>query len=138
MDAEKSIALVVCMVYVYIRQVQMKSFFEFMKMKFIRDVCFMYNFVMHVSAIRQITLTMLLKIKRKRSRLLTGDFYIRPRSIHWFSRHFGLMDDIHFRRLFRFPRDLFQKLVEIYGGDLVFGEESPVGIQKTPKSSSST
>ena len=84
-----------------------------------------------MKVVRDITFTKLLEKKRKRREI--GFLYIKPRSIHWFRRHFGLMDDVDFRRLFRFPRSMFEKLVQIYGADLV--KHPPVGLRDLPNRS---
>jgi hypothetical protein len=105
-----NIVIVLLLFCVQRRQYRLKCFLSMMDLKFTMTIV-------------SVTLLVSTDLEKKRSnyerkRKRPGKYYIKPRSTHWIQMHFPYLDDFEFRRMFRFPRDVFQQLIELYGEDL--------------------
>ena len=123
------ILIVICLVFVYKRQQTMKCLLRMLEYDFKLRMVMMYVAVIQYGVHRKMGVMTLMSKSNKKRRRLTN-YYIKPRSLHWFERHFCMMDDFDFRRLFRFPRNLFQQLVDMYGANLE--RHPPPGLRVIP------
>ena len=129
MEAEKNVCMVLCLAYVYCRLTMLKGLMEIRRLRYIWKVCMICSILPQVLSVMMNSVTNLVN-KRKGRKRRVAEMYIKPRSTHWFRKQFSLLDDLQFRRMFRFPRVLFQQLVETYGTDLQ--RHPPVGLSSIP------
>ena len=128
MADDMRLLLILCMFMVYKRQQQIKSYMEIAKIQNTILMTMMFFGCMKFQEMAIGSVLTVLPLVKKRRRI--REYYIKPRSIHWFTRHFWFMDDMDFRRLFRFPRNLFEQLVRLYGADLLM--TPPKGLKNLP------
>jgi hypothetical protein len=109
--------------------VKIKGDVDLCPLKFLCKVCMLYIILLQISHTSSRNVNEFISLNKGKKRKVKG-FNIKPRNTHLFKFRPSLLDDLQFRRMFRFPTHMFQKQVETHGADLV--KQPPKGFSSLP------